>query len=133
MKKIAPLVILSLLTATPVFAGNDADTKVVAFSASVRVDVDATGKPVKVEAPADLPDVIRSYIEKRVATWQYQPAKQDGQPVAATTYVGINACAVPAEGGYRLGLDFNGNGPRNAGDQRLKPPLYPNEPERLGT
>ena len=41
---------------------------VVAFNASVRVDVDASGKPVKVEAPADLPDSIRSFIEKRVAS-----------------------------------------------------------------
>jgi len=106
---------------------------VVAFEASVRVDVDAAGKPVKVEAPADLPVAIRGFIEKRVASWQYQAAKIEGVPQAATTYVDVNACAVPVADGYRLGLDFDGNGMRRAGDQRFKPPLYPVKAEINGT
>ena len=103
---------------------------VVAFNASVRVDVDASGKPVKVEAPADLPDSIRSFIEKRVASWQYQPAKAAGVPVGATTYVKVGACAIPdaTSGGYKLGVDFKGNGPRLvSASGNLPPPQYPIE------
>lgn len=98
---------------------------VVAFSASVRVDVDAAGKPVKVEAPADLPEAIRGYIEQRVASWQYQSAKIEGVPQSATTYVAVHACAVPVAEGYRLGMDFHGNGVRVAGGERLTGPMFP--------
>lgn len=108
-------------------------SNVVAFNASVRVEVDATGKPIKVEAPADLPEAIRGFIEKRVASWQYQPGKIEGRPQASTTYVSVKACAVPVAEGYRLGLDFDGNGPRRAGDQRLDPPMYPRLAQRAGT
>ena len=134
MKFLCATTLVAVLASAPLLleAKQPADGPIT-FSASVRVDVDAGGKPVKVEAPADLPDEIRGYIEKRVATWQYQPAHQDGVAVAATTYVGVNACAVPVGGGYHLGLDFAGNGPRHAGDQALKPPLYPDEPRRRGT
>lgn len=117
-------------------AGADDASKpgVVAFNASVRVEVDASGKPVKVEAPADLPESIRSFIEKRVASWQYQPAKQGGVPVGATTYVKVGACAIPATEGYRLGLDFKGNGPAiiDAGPWFMPPPRYPVEMARRG-
>jgi hypothetical protein len=106
---------------------------VVAFHASVRVEVDAAGKPVKVEAPQDLPEAIGNFIEKRVASWQYQPGKIEGVAQAATTYVAVNACAVPVAEGYRLGVDFDGNGPRVAGDQRLSPPEYPAFARRTGT
>jgi hypothetical protein len=105
---------------------------VVAFSASVRVDVDAAGKLVKVEVPQDLPEAIRSAIEQRVASWQYQPTKIEGVPQAATTYVAVNACAIPVAGGYRLGVDFDGNGVRTAGDRRLMPPEYPSIAQRSG-
>jgi hypothetical protein len=53
--------------------------KVVTFSASVRIDVDATGKLVKIEASGDVPEAIRNYIEKRVATWQYAPPRKRGR------------------------------------------------------
>ena len=33
--------------------------RVVAFNASVQVEVDAAGQPIKVAAPADLPEAIR--------------------------------------------------------------------------
>ncbi len=131
LRAIIPVVVLSV---APLHVGAaEPAARVVAFEASVRVDVDATGKPAKVEAPADLPDAIRTYIERRVATWQYEPAKQNGVAVAATTYVSVNACAVPAEGGYSLGLDFDGNGPRRAGDQAFLPLQYPLEAMRSGT
>jgi hypothetical protein len=134
MMKIVSLSLAAVaVMAMPSRAGDaPTDPKVVAFSASVRVDVDAAGKPVKVEAPADLPEAIRGYIEKRVASWQYLPAKIEGVPQAATTYVEVNACAVPVADGYRLGLDFDGNGMRRAGDQRFKPPVYPAKAEING-
>lgn len=109
------------------------DKRVVAFNASVRVEVDAAGKPVKVEAPADLPEAIRGYIEKRVASWQYQPAKVAGVARPAVTYVAVNACAVPVSEGFRLGLDFDGNGPRRVGDRPLPPPVYPPRAQMAGT
>lgn len=125
----AACVALALLAATCVNAAdNTAKPRVVAFNASVRVEVDAAGKPVKVEAPADLPEAIRGFIEKRVASWQYQPAKQNGVPGSATTFVQVGACAIPTPAGdaYKLGLDFKGNGPKIiAKGDRLPPPQYP--------
>ena len=123
---------LAFPAAVPAIGAEDTPSNVVAFHASVRVDVDASGKPVKVEAPADLPDAIRAFVEKRVASWQYQPAKLAGVPQAATTYVAVNACAVPVAQGYRLGIDFNGNGARVADGKPIPPPLYPGAARRSG-
>lgn len=134
--KTSVLGILALVLTVAVGASAKEDKeeqKLVAFNASVRVDVDAVGKPVNVQAPADLPETIRGFIEKRVASWQYQPAKIDGVPQPATTYVGVKACAVPVTGGYRLGIDFNGNGLRSADDKPLFPPAYPRAAARSGT
>jgi len=131
MRSIFLLAALSI--AAPLFAGDAAAPKVVAFNASVRVEVDASGKPVKVEAPADLPEAIRGFVEKRVRSWQYQPAKIEGVAQPAVTYVSVNACAVPVAEGYRLGVDFNGNGPRTADDRRMNPPVYPALAMRAGT
>ena len=134
--KILPLVLsFACLAVPPATAMDDAGKPgVVAFNASVRVDVDASGKPVKVEAPADLPASIRSFIEKRVASWQYSPARQGGVPVTAVTYVRVGACAIPAAEGYRLGLDFKGNGPAmiDPGPWFMRPPQYPRELQRAG-
>jgi Gram-negative bacterial tonB protein. len=126
---------LALFLAAPAIAADDAGKPgVVAFNASVRVDVDASGKPVKVEAPADLPESIRSFIEKRVASWQYTPAKQGGVPASAVTYVKVGACAIPVADGYRMGLDFKGNGPAvvDPGPWFMRPPQYPHELQRAG-
>lgn len=119
--------------AAPAMASDGAKAEVVAFNAAVRVEVDAIGKPVKVEAPADLPEAIRAFVEKRVASWQYMPAKVAGIPQPAVTYVGVSACAVPVAEGYRLGIDFTGNGPRTAADRRLDPPMYPPLAQHRGT
>ena len=131
-----PFLLATLVIATGAPGAALADTPakrdVVTFHASVRVEVDATGKPVKVEAPRDLPEAVRGIIERRVASWQYQPGKIGGVPQAATTYVAVNACAAPVAEGYRLGVDFDGNGPRVAGDQRLMPPVYPSLARRTG-
>lgn len=103
------------------------------FRTSVLVDVDASGKPIKVEALQDLPVPIRNLIEKRVASWQYQPASIAGVPQPATTYVNVNACAVPTTGGYRMGLDFDDNGPRILNVKQVGPPDYPHTARNAGT
>ncbi|HSD17464.1 MAG TPA: hypothetical protein VLC71_09445 [Thermomonas sp.] len=134
MKAITLCFALGCAAAAPAAAADDtASTEVVAFNATVRVEVDAAGKPVRVEAPADLPEAIRAFVEKRVASWQYTPAQVAGVPQSAVTYVGVNACAVPAGTGYRLGVDFAGNGPRTAADRKLEPPMYPRLAQRSGT
>ena len=119
-----PILMMLMAIALPAFAADG----VVAFYAPTRVDVDATGKPVRVEAPADLPEPIRVFIEKRVASWQYTPAMRNGTPQPATTYVQVGACAVPEGKGYRLAVDFKGNGPRLADGKPMLPPPYPHAP-----
>lgn len=114
---------LLLALAVPAWAADG----IVAFQATARVDVDATGKPVRIEAPADLPAPIRAFIEKRVATWHYSPAMVEGVPRAGTTYVRVGACAVPEGDQYRLAIDYKGNGPRFADGKPLVPPPYPGE------
>lgn len=128
MQSILTFIATGLLAVAPAIAG-DNTPDVVAFRADVRVEVDASGKPVKVEAPRDLPDSIRAFIEQRVASWQYTPATRDGKPQAATTYVQVGACAIPSgTGSYHLGVDFKGNGPGIANDRGyLVPPAYPME------
>ena len=45
---------------------------------------------------------------------------------AGVTYLSLGACAIPEEGGYRLGLDFKHNGPRIAtANGRLPGVAYP--------
>ncbi len=134
MKTIVMFAASALLLALPALAQDAAKPRdIVAFNVGVKVEVDAAGKPIRVEAPADLPQAIRAFVEKRVASWQYLPAKVAGVPQPAVTYVGVSACAVPVAEGYRLGVDFNGNGPRTAADKRLAPPMYPPLAQRSGT
>ena len=134
MKAVGIVAASALLFVVPVLAQDAAKHKdVVAFNASVRVEVDANGKPVKVEAPVDLPEAIRGYIEKRVASWQYAPAKQDGVAAPAVTFVRVGACAIPVAEGYRLGLDFKGNGPDLVSTSgRMLPPRYPHDAQIAG-
>ncbi len=108
------------------------DGAVMRFHVNVRVDVDAAGKPTLVEMPEGYPAPVRDFVTRRVASWQYLPASRDGVPQSATTYVRVDACAVPVEGGYRLDVDFDGNGPRAAGGQPLPSPRYPHEADMRG-
>lgn len=129
------LLATTLAAASPLLNAAEPAPKVVAFNASVKVDVDAAGKPIRVEAPQDLPQAVRSYIEKRVATWQYEPAKRDGVAVPATTFVKVGACATPTPSGdgFRLGLDFKGNGPGLiSASGHMPPPSYPGDLRRRG-
>lgn len=125
------LVSVSLLFCAP--SGAAEPDGPVTFSASVRVDVDAGGNLTVVEVPQDLPEAIRKVIESRVRSWQYLPARNNGVPQPATSYVGVRACAVPVEGGYRMGVDFAYNGPRGAGDKPFPAPTYPAAAQMAGT
>lgn len=137
MKTTPAALLLGLLAATSTQAAEPAVAKpgVVAFNASVRVEVDATGKPIKVNAPSGLPEKIRGLIEQRVGSWQYEPAKKDGVAAPVTTYVQVGACAIPTAAGdaFRLGLDYKGHGPgirSSAGT--IPPPSYPPTALMLG-
>lgn len=119
-----------LLLATTVTA---ADKEPVAFRADARVEIDANGKPTRIEASPDLPQAIRTYIEKRVATWTFSPPAREGVTGTGVTYLSLGACAIPEGNGYRLGLDFKHNGPRIAtSDGRLPMLAYPMSARRAG-
>ena len=97
----------------------------VAFRADARVEVGANGVPTKVEASADLPEGIRRFIEQKVATWQFTPPARDGVVSAGVTFLSLGACAVPTEGGYRMGVHLKGNGPKHAGGAWMTAPRLP--------
>jgi len=110
-----------------------ADREPVAFRADARVEVDANGKPTRIEASQDLPQAIRAYIEQRVATWTFSPPARDGVTGTGVTYLSLGACAIPEGNNYRLGLDFKHNGPRIATANGRVPLLaYPMSARRAG-
>jgi len=91
--------------------------KPLSFVASAKVEVDADGKLVKVEASPDLPEGVRHYIEQEVAKWTFKRNHREGETGNATSYLYLGACAVPTpSGGYSMGLAYHWNGPRVAGD-----------------
>jgi hypothetical protein len=115
-------------------AGAAEDPAPVAFRAEAKVELDATGKPTRIEASPDLPAAIRSYIERRVATWTFSPPARGDVTGTGVTYLSLGACAVPADGGYRLGLDFKHNGPRVATPNGRVPPIgFPAAAMRLAS
>ncbi|MCY7354378.1 MAG: energy transducer TonB [Lysobacter sp.] len=121
-----------MLTSVALLAGVAGAAEPVAFRAEARVEIDVTGKPTKIEASADLPDAVRTCIERKVATWQFAPPSQDGVTGSGVTYLTLGACAVPEGSGYRMAIDFKGNGPGFAGRSILPPPRYPVEAMRAG-
>ncbi|MCO5055342.1 hypothetical protein [Thermomonas sp.] len=128
-----PLCLLLAVAATlPLRAAEPTQPGVLSYYLDVRVDVDAQGKVLHVEAPADFPEAVRDYVERRVATWQYLPARENGVAVSATTWVRVGMCAVPVAEGYRMGLDFKGNGPGNLSSSTgfWPAPKYPLDAQR---
>lgn len=96
------------------------EAKPVVFRADARVEVDADGKLVKVEAGQDLPEGVRRYIERQLSTWQYRRRLGDKASGNAATWVDLRVCAVPNDAGdYTMGLEFRGNGPRLAGGRQM--------------
>lgn len=114
------------------YAGMAADadkSKLITFKAQAKVTVDAAGKPTQVEASGDLPDAVRTYIERRVATWSFAPPQRGGQIGDGVTYVHLGACAIPTKDGYSLAIDYKNNGP---GMVSVPIPYYPPAAARAG-
>lgn len=120
MMMLRPMLLAATFASSLAFASPTDDApKPVSFLAEARVEIDAEGKVVKVEASQDLPEAIRAYIEQQLKTWQYV-RRRDPTSGNAATWVALGACAVPAPGGgYTMGLAYHGNGPRIAGGGKL--------------
>lgn len=97
----------------------------VAFHAGARVALDANGTPTDIEVSKDLPEAIRTAIERKIATWQFAPPSRDGVVSDGVTYLSLGACAVPVADGYAMAIDYKSNGPRLTNNVRLPPPAYP--------
>lgn len=125
---------LALVLAASTSAGKKQDLpEPIAFNASAKAVIDSTGKPSKVEASEKLPDVMRDFIERQVATWRFSPAMVDGVARGGVTYVSLGGCAVPIDGGYRMAINYKGNGPGYPnGATRQAPMRYPMDAARLG-
>jgi hypothetical protein len=102
----------------------------VIFKADAKVELDIAGKPMRIEVSPDLPAPVRQVIERRVASWHFSPPTRDGKVDTGVTYLSLGACAIPLDGGgYRLAVDFKGNGPRA---ERMLVPYYPVQARRAG-
>jgi len=98
------------------------DAKPVTFATTARIEVDATGKLVKVEAANDLPAHMRTYVEQQLATWTFARRGHEGVAGNATSYVTLGACALPqADGTFAMGLAFGGYGPRLSTGTLMRP------------
>lgn len=96
--------------------------KPVTFATTARIEVDATGKLVKVEASNDLPAHMRTYVEQQLATWTFARKGHDDLAGNATSYVTLGACALPqADGTFAMGLAFGGYGPRLSTGTMMRP------------
>src|SRR5689334_5665839 len=112
MQRVLVCAWLACALALPANAGQPAALKPLSFRAEARVDVDAQGKVVEVEAAQDLPETVRRYIERQLATWTYRRRDPGVAQGIATTWVDLRACAIPTpEGAYSMGLAYHGSGP----------------------
>lgn len=119
---------MGVLLAGVVSAAGAKDATPVTFTTTARVEVDANGKLVKVEAAQDLPEPVRAYVEQQVSQWKFAPNEREGVAGNATTWVTLGACALPQENGtYAMGIAYGGNGPRIAGGGKwhAPPDLFP--------
>lgn len=90
----------------------------------IGADVDATGRITATQLDADVPASIGSVVSAAVKQWHFVPARRDGQPVPAHTFVYTKLKAIPdTHGGYSLRISFEGNGPR-----MLKQNIQPHYP-----
>ena len=111
-----------LLPASVLAAAPPVEPQPVLFGAQSRVVVDATGAIVSVERPTSLPAAVADAIEAKIRALHFEPARIDGRSVGGTTYVQMQACAVPKGGNYALVVKYRGNGP---GMDKNPPPRFP--------
>lgn len=129
--RIAAFAALTVLATSAVAA--EPVSKPVAFHTWARVSLDAAGQPTSIEPSPELPEAVREYLRARVAQWHFSPPMRDGKTGSAVTFVRLGACALPEPGGgYRLGVDLKGNGPRYASAGIMVPPIYPRSDMRRG-
>jgi hypothetical protein len=89
----------------------------------VGADVDAQGHITATQVDPDVPASIAAVLSAAVKRWQFTPAKLNGRPVPAHTFITAKLQASPnTSGQYNLHISFIGNGPRL--DNRT-PPQYP--------
>ena len=95
------------------------------FSASAKVEIDASGKVTSVEPIGQLSPALQDLVRRHLAGYRFEAPQRDGAAVAGTTYVKLGGCAVPDGKEYNVSLAFQTNGPRMEGVDFIAPPKYP--------
>jgi hypothetical protein len=119
-----------VLAASPAHGADGAEpadaAKPLLFGAQSRIEVDAEGKVVAIEAAPGLPAAVNTALEQNLRKLRFEPATKDGRAVGGVTYARQEACAIPEGGQYRMAVKFLGNGPGYAeGGGRLAAPRWP--------
>jgi hypothetical protein len=92
----------------------------------VGADVDAQGHITATQVDSDVPASIAAVLASAVKQWQFVPAKFNGQPVPAHTFITAKLQALPNESGqFNVRISFMGNGPYL--EHRDIHPLYPRD------
>lgn len=118
MRRIAGIAAVLCAMLGSASANDAAAPKPLAFRAEARIEVDASGKLVKVGVAKELPEGVRRYVAQELAKWTFVQRPRNGEVGTASTWLLLSACAVPdASGGYSMGLAFHGNGPRITGGE----------------
>lgn len=130
-RHLAGFIAWALMVPAVAAPGEQTEQKPVAFRAEAKVVVDTAGKLVNIEPSKDLPEPVRGYIIRQVSTWHFDPPGRNGISGEGVTYLRLGACAVPTQGGYRMAIDYKGNGPGIPGGT-LPPPPYPKAAMRAG-
>jgi TonB family protein len=79
----------------------------------VGADVDAQGHITATQVEPDVPASIAAMLASAVKQWQFTPAKLNGRPVSAHTFISAKLQALPnTNGQYNLRIRFMGNGPK---------------------
>ncbi len=90
----------------------------------VGTDVDANGHITATQVDADVPASIADVLASAVKQWKFVPARHDGHPVPAHTFIRAKLQAVPDSDGHdELRIEFLGNGPKL--DKTNPTPRYP--------
>ena len=97
----------------------------------VGADVDANGRITATQVDADVPANIADVLAGAVKQWEFVPAKRDGHPVPAHTFIRAKLQAVLNPSGHdEVRFQFIGNGPRL--DKTNPTPRYPLDAARAG-
>jgi hypothetical protein len=123
------LLAFAAFAALPAAAANEAPP-VRFFIVASRVDLDASGAVLAVEARGNDPEAVRKAVAAKVRALHFTGASSRGKPAAATTYVTMFACAEKSAAGYVMSFRYAGHGPTQAEPVAMG---YPVGAERSGT